>query len=183
MEDSEIISLYWNRSEDAIRETDKKYGKLCRRIALNFLFDNEDAEECVNDTYLGVWNAIPTAKPQIFSAYICRITRNLSLKKYEYIHARKRNSTAAIPLEEIEECISDNGESEYEDAALSDCINRFLDSISPDCRNVFIRRYWFFDSVREIALRYRISESKVETMLFRTRNKLRVFLQKEGFEE
>ncbi len=187
LEDIDIIDLYWNRDEDAIRETDLKYGRMCKKIANNILSMPEDAAECVNDAYLGVWNAIPQERPNIFSAFLCRIVRNISIKRYEYIHAQKRNPGVVVSLEELYECISlepseDSIESEFSDSVLKDAINRFLDSVSEDARNVFIRRYWFFDPVKEISLKYGMSTSKVDAILVRTRKKLKQFLIKEGFQ-
>lgn len=188
MEDLEIIDLYWNRREEAISETDLKYGKLCKSISYNILLSEEDAEECVNDAYLGAWNSIPDARPGVFSAFLCRIVRNLSLKRYEYIHAGKRNPGVAVSLEELYGCISENGEpegfeTEYSDSVLSEAINRFLELLSAEACNIFVRRYWFFDPIKDIAARYGMSESKVNSNLARTRNKFRLFLIKEGFSE
>lgn len=187
MEDIEIIDLYWNRREEAIRETDLKYGKLCKSISYNILLCEEDAEECVNDAYLGTWNSIPDARPGVFSAFLCRIVRNLSLKKYEYIHAQKRNPGVAVSLEELYGCISDGEEpggyddNEYSDSVLKEAINRFLELLSDDARNVFIRRYWFFEPIKNIAARYGMTQSKVDSLLLRTRKKFRLYLIKEGF--
>lgn len=189
MEDIEIIDLFWNRCEDAIRETDLKYGKLCKNIAYNILSSVEDAEECVNDAYLGTWNSIPDERPWYFSAFLCRIVRNLSLKRYEYVHAQKRNPGVVVSLEDLYACIpgddpADNGlEMEYEDNVLRDAINRFLEMLGADARNFFIRRYWFFDPIKEIARRYGVSVSKVDSALVRTRKKFKQFLIEEGFGE
>jgi len=187
MEDIEIIDLFWNRCEDAIRETDLKYGKLCKNIAYNILSSVEDVEECVNDAYLGAWNSIPDERPGLFSAFLCRIVRNLSLKRYEYVHAQKRNPGVVTSLEELYACISENDTAnnslgtEYEDNVLRDAINRFLEMLHEDARNIFIRRYWFFDPIKEIACRYGVSVSKVDSTLVRTRKKFKQFLIKEGF--
>lgn len=188
LEDIDIIDLFWSRNEDAIRVTDMKYGRLCKKIAHNILSLPEDADECVNDAYLGVWNAIPHERPNIFSAFLCRIVRNVSIKRYEYIHAQKRNPGVVVSLEELYECISgepseDTMESEFNDNVLREAINRFLDSLSEEARNVFIRRYWFFDPVKEIGLKYGMSTSKVDAILVRTRKKLKQFLIREGFEK
>lgn len=187
LDDTNIIDLFWSRNEDAIRETDLKYGKLCRNIANNILSLPEDANECVNDAYLGVWNAIPQERPNIFSAFLCRIVRNLSIKRYEYIHAQKRNPGVVMSLEELYECISaepeeDSIEAGLADDVLKDAINRFLESLSEDARNVFIRRYWFFDPIKEISRKYKMSISKVDSILVRTRKKLKQFLINEGFQ-
>ena len=183
MDDLQIIELYFAHDEQAVKATDDKYGKLCLRIALNILFNKEDSEECVNDTYLNVWNKIPPTRPNNFKAFICKITRNLSLKKLEAANAMKRTSAAILSLEEIEETVPDSGISpEISDEELGKLISAFLWKQSEDVRNVFLRKYWFFDSVSDIAERYAFSESKVKSMLFHTRNKLRDYLEKEGFE-
>lgn len=186
-DDSDIIELFWSRNEDAIRVTDLKYGRLCQRVAYNILSLREDADECVNDAYLGVWNAIPDERPNVFSAFLCRIVRNLSLRRYEYIHAKKRNPSAVTSFEELYECIcaeesEDSPERVLSDDVLREAINRFLDSLNEEARNVFIRRYWFFDPVRDIALKYKMSVSKADAILVRTRKKLKLFLISEGFE-
>lgn len=182
MDDSAIIDLYWARSEQAISETEKKYGKLFHHIANNVLRNQSDAEECVNDTYFGAWNAIPPARPLYLLAYLGRITRNLALKKYYHIHAAKRNPIVTVSFDELEECLSDGHSNDllWSDDQLSNCINRFLDELGSDSRKVFIRRYWYFDSVKDIMRRYQMSKSKVESMLFRTRQKLRAWIKEEG---
>lgn len=183
MDDLQIIELYFARDEQAINATDDKYGKLCLHVAVNILSNREDSEECVNDTYLNVWNKIPPTRPNNFKAFICKITRNLSLKKLETANAMKRTSTAILSLEEIEDTVPDSGISpEISDEELGKLISAFLWKQSEDVRNVFLRKYWFFDSVSGIAERYAFSESKVKSMLFHTRNKLRDYLEKEGFE-
>lgn len=182
MEDNTIIELYWARSELAIRETELKYGRLFHQIANNILHNPADAEECVNDVYLGAWNAIPPARPRILTAFLCRIARNLALKKYQQIHAARRNPAVAVSYEELEECLADGGSDDQNiaDDQLADCINRFLDTLDGVSRQVFVRRYWYFDSVKEIMRRFRMSKSKVESMLFRTRKKLRTWIEEEG---
>jgi RNA polymerase sigma factor (sigma-70 family) len=182
VDDSSIIEYYWARSERAIRETELKYGKLFHQIANHILHDPADAEECVNDTYLAAWNAIPPARPRELIAFLCRIARNLALKKYQQIHAAKRNPAVAVSYEELEECLPDSQSSDQHDPddRLADCINRFLDSLDGEPRQVFVRRYWYFDSVQEIMRRFQMSKSKVESMLFRTRHKLRLWIEEEG---
>ena len=181
MNDAEIIELYWNRSEFAIRETERKYGRLCRNIAANVLGCEEDVEECLNDTYLGVWNAIPPEKPVSLTAYICRIARNLALKKYEHASAAKRNAKASLSLDELEECIPGTDSPFFEEGELLvKTLNKFLRSLDPDSRNIFLRRYWHFDSIDDIARRYGVSKSKVTSLLFRARNKLKNELAEEG---
>ena len=185
MNDEEIIELYFKRLENAILETEKKYGKLCYNIAKNILNSIADSKECINDTYLAMWNAIPPTKPKVLSAFICRITRNLAIKKCDYLYAGKRNSNMTISDNEIEECITDfdNQDIRYHDTLLEETINNFLITLSPQSRNVFIRRYWHFDSIKDIMVRYNMSKSKVESMLFRTRNHLKEYLVKEGVEK
>ena len=183
MDDLQIIELYFARDEHAIKETDIKYGKLCFRVAKNILLNNEDSEECVNDTYLTVWNKIPPTRPNNFTAFICKITRNLSLKKLEWANAIKRSADTIISLSEIEETLPDNRiASDVEDEELGKLISTFLWSEKEDVRNVFLRKYWFFDTISDIAKRYSFSESKVKSMLFHTRKKLREYLKKEGIE-
>lgn len=183
MDDLQIIELYFARNEQAIKATDEKYGKLCLHVANNILPSREASEECVNDTYLSVWNEIPPTRPNNFKAFICKITRNLSLKKLEAANALKRTSAAILSLEEIEDTIPDTNISpEISNEELGKIISAFLRSQSEDVRNVFLRKYWFFDSNSDIADRYAFSESKVKSMLFHTRNKLRDYLKKEGYE-
>lgn len=178
MDDLTIIELYFDRSEQAIDETDKKYGKLCRSLAGSILSSDEDAEECVSDAYLSVWNTIPPTRPNNFTAFLCRIVRNLSLKRLDYNTAQKRNGNVTVPLAELEEVLHTSPEPEAEE--LGKLISRFLRQEKADARNVFIRRYYFFDTVADIAERYSFSESKVKSMLYHTRNRLRAFLKKEG---
>jgi RNA polymerase sigma-70 factor (ECF subfamily) len=184
MDDKQIIDLYMARSEDAIKETDTKYGKLCRRLAINILSNKEDAEECVNDTYLGTWNAIPPQLPLSLCAFICRITRNLALKKYEYLSAKRRNPEVNISLTELEDCVSgaDTVEDAIENERIGKAISDFLRTLDDTSKNVFLRRYWFYDSIPVIAEQFSISDSKTTSMLFRTRKKLQVYLKKEGIE-
>lgn len=184
MEDAELIELFWERNEAAIRETAAKYGGLCFRIARNILASREDCEECVNDTYLGVWNAIPTQRPARFPAFIGRITRNLALKRYEYNTAAKRDPAAAGPFEELAECVCgrESVETEAEKRRTEAAINAFLGGLDKDKRDVFLCRYWFFESIDSICVRTSFSESKVKSMLFHTRKKLRAYLEKEGID-
>lgn len=184
MDDKEIIELYWERDERAIKETSLKYEKLCTYIANNILSSREDCEECVNDTWLGVWNAIPTKRPEKFSAFVSKITRNLALKKYEYISAAKRDYSVVTSLEELGECVSgtDSIESEMEKRNIENAINQFLWKQKEEKRNVFIRRYWYFDSIESICARTGFSQSKIKSMLYGTRRKLRRYLESEGIE-
>lgn len=183
MDDAQLIEMFFARNEHAIKETDKKYGKLCFRVADNLLRNKEDAEECVNDTYLVAWNKIPPTRPNNFTAFICKITRNLSLKKLESANAKKRSPDAIISLSEIESLVPDNSfTTDMTDEEVGKLISVFLRGEKELNRNVFLRKYWFFDSVSQIAEMYSLSENNVKSLLFRTRNRLREFLKKEGFE-
>ncbi len=183
MNDFKIIELYLKRDEQAIKETDRKYGKLCRSIAYNILNNREDCEECVNDTYVGVWNAVPPTKPNNFMSFICKITRNLSLKRLEFINREKRSANMLVSFEELEAVLPDERYSpNLSDEDVSRLIGEFLRGQKADVRNVFIRKYYFFDSVTEISKRYSFTESKVKNMLFYTRNKLKDYLINEGVE-
>ena len=183
MDDLMIIELYFARNEQAINETDIKYGKLCLNMANNILSDNEDSEECVNDTYLSVWNKIPPTRPDNFMAYICKIVRNLSLKKLDFNLAQKRTRKLTVSFSELEDILPDNPtapENEYEN--LGKIISDFLMQEKETSRNVFIRKYYFFDSINDIAKRYSFTESKVKNMLYHSRNRLKKYLEKEGIE-
>lgn len=183
MNDASIISLYWERSENAIKETDLKYGKLCNRLAKNILNNNNDAEECVNDSYLTVWNSIPDARPNNFSAFLCRIVKNLSFKKLEYLTAQKRKPEILVSLNELNDCVSSssNIETSYDTAELGKIISLFLRKQNETHRNIFLRRYWYYDSVKEIAADYGFKEEKVSNILFNMRKKLKQFLEREGY--
>ena len=182
MEDSKIIDLYWQRKEEAVTETAAKYGRLCFRIAENILVRHEDCEECVSDTYLNLWNAIPDARPKRFAAFIGKIVRNLALDKYAYLHAEKRAQGAAVAFEELEECVSGKAavEDEMERIHLAETLDRFLTSLGREKRMVFVCRYWYFESLESISLRTGFSEGKVKSMLFQLRKKLRAYLEREG---
>ena len=183
MDDLQIIELYFARDEQAIKETDRKYGKTCFRVAYNLLSNNEDSEECVNDTYLTVWNKIPPTRPNNFIAFICKITRNLSLKRLEVSNAMKRSAGTIISMSELEKALPDQCIApDVEDEELGKLISAFLWSEKALDRNVFLRKYWFFDSISDIAERYSMNENSVKSMLFRSRNRLREFLRKEGIE-
>lgn len=180
--DNEIIALYWNRSETAIAETEKKYGKYCRSIAYGILRSDGDAEECVNDAYVKVWNVIPPQKPQRLSAFIGAIIRNIALNRYERDRAQKRYSGIEAVLDEVSEFVP-NGDSQNEisdDIAIKDAINRFLSDLSVKERVMFVRRYWYMSTVKEIAGDYGYSESKVKVTLMRVRNRFKEYLEKEG---
>ncbi|MBQ9384624.1 MAG: sigma-70 family RNA polymerase sigma factor [Ruminiclostridium sp.] len=181
MEDKEIISLYWERSETAIAETDKKYRPLCMRIARNILNDSSDAEECLSDAYLAVWNTIPPQRPEHFAAFVCRIVKNLALKKYEHIHAAKRDPNVQVSFDELDG-LADNTDVEKlcSSKELGAKISAFLQSERQVNRVVFVRRYWFFDSPKEIAKCCGMTENGVNALLMRMRNRLKDYLRKEG---
>ena len=182
MDDAKIVQLYWDRNEQAIPATADKYGRYCTSIANNILGNNEDAEECVNDTYLGLWNAIPKERPSPFSVFATRITRNLALKKYEYLSAEKRKPEAICSFEELGDCVSGKEyvESEAENRRIEQLIDTFLCQIGEEKRNIFLCRYWYFDSIEEICRCTGYSQSKIKSMLFNIRKKLRSYLESEG---
>lgn len=184
LDDQELIDLYWGRDEEAIKETATKYGKLCTYIAKNILKSVEDCEECVNDTYFAVWNAIPVQRPNKFSVFISRFTRNLALKKYEYLSAKKRNTSATMSLDELGDCVSseDSVESEVEKKHIERTIDAFLWQQGHEKRDVFIRRYWYFDSIESICKHTGFSQSKVKSILYQMRLNLRKYLENEGIE-
>lgn len=185
MKDEEIIDLYWNRNENAINETDKKYGKYVNTITLNILQNNEESKECVNDTYLNTWNNIPPQRPNIFKSYIGRIARNLAINQYERKKAKKRDYTLEIALEELNECISskDNVEKELNYNELVRTLNNFLSDLSQDKRKIFIERYWYLYSIKAISLNNGTSESNTKTILSRLRNQLKNYLEEGGLYE
>lgn len=185
MDDKQIIDLYWARSENAISETADKYGKYCHYIAYNILFNDEDSEECVNDTYLKAWGVIPPQRPNRLATFLGKITRNLALDRYKYNNREKRgNGQMPLVLNELAECVSvtDSTEHIINDMVLVDCFNRFLATLPTETRNIFMRRYWFLSSIKEIAADFAISESKVKMTLLRARNDLKQLLMKEGIE-
>lgn len=177
MEDEAIVALLWNRSPQAIEELDKKYGRLCHKLANNIVNSREDAEECVNDAYLGVWNAIPPARPHPLRAYLVKVVRNVAWKVCERRQAAKR-SGCTVALEELEGCLTDGKtvEDEVEARELAQLIEAFLDTLTAKERVIFMRRYGFLDSYGEIARRVGISEKNVSVRLSRMRRKLRDYL-------
>ena len=183
MDDSKIIALFFARSEQAIGELSAKYGKLCNHIALNILGNPEDAEECVNDAYLGAWNTIPPQKPNPLQAYICKIVRNIAVTKYHANTAKKRNSYYDVALEELENCLSspDTPESTLRAKELSHLLDRFLSGLDTRSRVMFVRRYWYSDSVTAIAEILHTRPNSVSVQLSRIRTKLRKFLIQEGY--
>lgn len=182
MNDEQIIDLFFKRSEQAIVELDDKYGRVCHSVSYNILGNVQDAEECVNDAYLGTWNAIPPAKPNPLLAFVCKIVRNISLKRYEQNTAKKRNSYYDLAIEELEDCLADSRtiEVEIEERELIRYIEKFLDSLSKENRVIFLRRYWFSDSYADIAMRVNLSEKNISVRLTRIREKLREYLLKNG---
>lgn len=186
MEDKQIVELYLARSEDAIAETDKKYGRYCHYIAYSILRDDEDAREIVNDTYLRTWNTVPPERPTSLKAYVGRIGSRLALDRYDERHAKKRGGgEVPLVLDELSECVTGRvveDDSIASDAALSDALSRFLRSLPEKTRSIFVRRYWYVSSVAEIAADYSMKESAVAMLLLRTRKKLKIYLDKEGFE-
>ncbi|WP_343246297.1 RNA polymerase sigma factor [Diplocloster hominis] len=183
MEDNKIIDLFWNRSERAITETREKYERLCMRISMNILHNMQDAEECTNDTYLRLWNVIPQERPVYFSAFLCKITRNLSLGRLKYYMAKKRNMDVLPVYEELEEVLGDccDLSERISQQELVETINVFLGGLSLEKRNIFIRRYFFFDTVSDIASRYKLTQSKVKSILSRDGKKLRQYLRERGY--
>ena len=183
LEDSKIIDLYWARKEQALAETDAKYGNYCRTIARNILRNFEDTEECVSDTWLHAWNSMPPQRPGILSAFLGRITRNLSFDRCKYQQAAKRGGGALpLALDELSECVPAPGRVEHalEEQELADSIDRFLRTLPERECSIFLRRYWYVDPVQLIAARYEIKENTVKSILFRTREKLRRYLLEEG---
>ena len=184
MEDHKIVQLYWDRNQDAIAATDQKYGKYCSSIAYHILNDLEDTKECVNDTYLNVWNSIPPHKPYILSSYLGKITRNLSLNRVKWKQAEKRGGgDFSVALEELGDCVSgyDNVEQEIDCKELTACINEFLQKLSKEKRVMFVLRYWYFKNISEIATTLKVSENKVSVTLNRVRHELREYLTERGF--
>lgn len=183
MEDYAIVSLYWLRNPDAIRESGRKYGAYCKKIAWNILRDGRDAEECVNDTWLNAWNAMPEDRPDRLGPFLGKITRNLAFNRWRSGHAEKRGG-GELPavLEELAEsvCGGSDLQETMEAAELAAAVNRFLRTLAERERTMFLRRYWFAEPIADIARRYGIRENTVRSRLFRIREKLRRHLEKEG---
>ena len=178
IDDEKIIELFFERSEQAIGELDIKYGKICHNLSYNIVNSRQDAEECVNDAYLGAWNAIPPVRPNPLLSYIVKIVRNISLKIYWRKEAAKRSSHYTIALEEIEACIADqkNIEEEIEVRELACIIESFLDTLTIENRVIFMRRYWFSDSYKDIAEFVGLSEKNISVRLTRIREKMKQYL-------
>ena len=181
MEDQGILKLFFARSEQAIAETDRKYGGYCYSIAYNILSSKEDSEESVSDTYLKAWNTIPPRRPQHLFAYLAKICRNFSLDRLDWKNAAKRKAEVVSLTQEMELCIPDTQRERQRDGKeLGMLLDAFLRTLTPENRMVFLRRYWYVDTIAEIAVRYGLSESAVQMRLSRTRAKLCTYLEKEG---
>ncbi len=180
MPDEEIVELYFARSEEAIVQSDRKYGKTCHHIAYNILYSDQDAEECVNDTWLRAWNAIPPERPAALGAWLSAVTRRLALSRYDYKTAAKRYGGIQTSLDELAECVPDGSITLADDVAMGLIINSFLESLPTRTRMVFMRKYWYMDSVEGIAAAMGMSVSAVKVILYRTRKKFRAWLDKEG---
>lgn len=178
MEDQGIIALFFARDEQAIEETRKKFGSLCLHLARNLLRDPQDAEECVSDAYLGLWNTIPPERPTYLRAFLCKIVRNCSLKRLEYRMAQKRSCPAVLSFEELEGILP--REDDHSEEELGEVISQFLHKEKPLYRQAFLRKYWFFDSIEDIAKRFGCTQTGVKSMLLRTRRRLKKYLEKEG---
>ena len=184
MEDAQIVSLYWQREESAIRETETKYSRYLTKIAYNILSDMEDSRESVNDTYLAAWNSIPPHRPGVLSTYLAKLTRRISIDRFRYrTRDKRKGSEYEVSLSELSDCVS--GGNTTEEAVnvklLADAIGIFLRLQSEEARNVFIGRYYFLDSVKDVAAYCGMTESKCKTLLHRTRLALKDYLVKEGF--
>ena len=184
MEDCRIVELYWQKNAEAIRETDRKYGAYCFAIADHILHNKEDSEECINDTWLNAWNAMPPQRPAKLQMFLAKITRNLAFNRFNTRSAKKRGGgEMALVLDELAECLAAESdvESEYEARELGQCLRRFVRALPERDGNVFVRRYFFTESAAEIAKRYGLTDNHVMVILSRTRKKLKTYLIKEGF--
>ena len=183
MDDDKIVSLYWQRNETAINETQLKYGKYIFSIANGILHSTQDAQECENDTYLALWTSIPPGRPDVLSAFIGKIVRRISINKWKSNTAQKRGGgEIVLALEELDNCVdANNTENTYEQQELTWVLNQFLSSLSETERNVFLCRYWYMDSIKAISEYSGFTQSKITSMLHRTRDKLRKRLSEEGY--
>ena len=184
MEDAAIVDLYWQRSDQAISETDRKYGKYCHTIAYNLCANNEDAEECVNDTWFSAWNLMPDKRPTILSTFLGYITRNFALDRFKAKNAQKRGGgETALVLDELHDCCTDPDtvEQQIDSRSLREAIAAFVETLKPEQQTIFIQRYWYVCPIEDIAEDLGISKSKVSVTLMRTRQKLRKHLEQEGF--
>lgn len=183
MDDARIVSLYWDRDEQAIEESESKYGGYCHAIAYRILTNQEDADESVNDTWLAAWESMPPHRPSVLSTYLGKITRRVSLNRWRDSNRDKRGGgEVSLSLDELTECVSDKQDVEraMELTELTEAVNSFLAGLPKIERDVFVCRYWFVASVREIGEKFEFSENKTKSMLFRTRKKLMAHLEKEG---
>ena len=182
MEDSKIIGLFYERSEQAIVELSNKYGATCHKIAMNILGNASDAEECVSDAYLGCWNTIPPQNPNPLLTYVCRIVRNISIKRYHQNTAKKRNSHYDVALEELENSLFSllTPQDEMNASELTKMIDQFLDSLDKTSRVMFVRRYWFSDSIATLSAMFQMNKHTVTVRLSRTRDKLKRYLSQKG---
>lgn len=177
MTDQEIIALYFARDEQAIAETSRAYGSMCMSTAMRVLDSRPDAEECVSDVYLKAWNSIPPEKPRILGAFLCRITRNLAITRYRALHRHKRNRDLELSLSELAECIP----AVEEDSTLRDLMDSFLRGLEDTDRRLFLGRYFHSYTVRHMAKAYGMTENAISLRLYKTREKLRAYLKKEGY--
>lgn len=185
MQDDKIVALYWQRDENAIRETEQKYGRYLSRIAHNILSDVEDSREAVNDTYLKAWNSMPPHRPDVLATYLGKITRQLSIDIFRRRNREKRRASEyALSLSELEECVcgSNTTEQDVDLHLLAEAINTYLYALTPQARNTFVGRYYYMDSIKEVAAYYGMSESAVKSILFRIRQGLKNYLEQEGFQ-
>ena len=181
MDDSKIIELFFARNEDDIKHTDDTYGRRLFHLADNIVHNDQDAEESVDDTYMKAWDTIPPQRPEHFFAYIAKICRNFALKRIDWQKAKKRNAEVVTLTQEMENCIPDTyRDMEADERELGRILDAFLRTLTPENQMVFLRRYWYVDTIAEIAVRYGISESAVQMRLNRTRSKLAMYLAKEG---
>lgn len=185
MDDTQILDLYWGRDPEAIRQTDQKYGSYCRQVSFQILRNNQDAEECVNDTWLKAWNAMPPHRPGKLQAFLAKLTRNLSLDRWERDRAQKRGGgRTALLLSELEECVPAAGtmEQALDDRAVSAAISAWLRKQTPRNRAAFLRRYWYADTTTQVAKRLGLSEGGAKSLLHRLRQSLKAYLEQEGIE-
>lgn len=182
MEDSKIVDLFFERSEQAIIELSNKYGKAFMKTSMNIVRDIQDAEECVNDAYLGAWNTIPPNRPNPLFAYICRLVRNISINRYKYNNAFRRKSNYGVCLEELDYCLgsSVNIDDSIEEAMLSSIINEFLEGQEEVNRMIFVRRFWYLDSYKDIAKASKLKEGTIRVRVLRIKSDLKSFLIEKG---
>ncbi len=178
-DDEQILALYWARNEAAIASTAEKYGHLCMSIALGILHNEQDAEECINDTYLSLWNTIPPERPKNLMAFTCRLCRNICLNRFDYNIAEKRKGHI-VSLTDLADTLPDTSLAPMDDEALGAHLAAFLSTEKALARKVFIRHYYFSDGIADIASRYALTETKVKSMLFRTRKRLKKYLAEKG---